>query len=56
MEFRYERIHECGEVHVAHPDRVRMSSGLKDDFLVLRERLIDVDREPIEVAEGWHRA
>jgi hypothetical protein len=37
MEFRYNRKHESGEVHVAHTDRVRMGSGLKDDFLVLRE-------------------
>jgi hypothetical protein len=29
-----------------------MGPGLEDDLLVLRERLIDVHIEPIEVAEG----
>ena len=56
MEFRYHRKHERRKVQVAHPDRVRMGSGLKDDLLVLCERLIDIHRKPIEVAEGWHRA
>lgn len=56
MEFRYHRKHESGKVPVAHADRFRMGPGLEDDLLVLRERLIDVHIEPIEVAEGRHRA
>jgi hypothetical protein len=56
VEFRDHRKHECGKVSIAHADRVRMGPGLEHNLLVLRERLVDVHREPIEVAEGRHRA
>ena len=56
MEFCDHRKHECGKVPIAHADRVRMGPSLEDDLLVLRERLIDIHREPIEVAEWRHGA
>ncbi len=56
MEFRDHRKHECGNIPVAHADRVRMGPGLEYDFLVFRERSIDIHREPLEVAEGRHGA
>jgi hypothetical protein len=56
VEFRDHRKHECGKVSIAHADRVRMGPGLEHNLLVLRERLVDVHREPIEVAEGRHHA
>ena len=48
--------YECGEVHVAHTDRFRMGTGLEDDRIVLRERVIDEHGEPIEDSEWWHSA
>ncbi len=56
MEFLDHRKHECGKVPVAHADRIRVGSGLEDDLLIFRERLINIHREPIEIAEGRHGA
>ena len=40
-----------GKIHVAHADRVRWVP-LEEDLLIVRERIVDIRREPIEVAEG----
>src|ERR1044072_1774083 len=56
MELSDHRKHECGEVPIAHPNCVRMCSALEDDFLVLRERAINIYWDLIEVAERRHGA
>lgn len=55
MELRHDGVYQVGEVLIAKLEGPGVRAGFKDDFLILREQFVDIDRHSIEIPEGRHR-
>src|SRR4051794_33511830 len=51
-----DRVHETLKIFKLHPHKLAVRSGVEGDFLVVSQRLFDIDGDAIQIAEGRHCA